>query len=269
VTRADRRRWALARHLIAATTLAVVATFGGACSAQPVERLVPEVVRTLPHDPDAFTQGLVYADGRFFESTGRYALSDLREVDPESGAAVRVRRLEPRFFAEGLALVGDRLIQLTYREGVALVYDRETFEELERFAYTGEGWGLCYDGSTLWMSDGSSTLQRRDPGTFELLGRLEVRRDGRPVPRLNELACVGDHVVANVWLTTELVRVDKANGRVDAVVDASALVPDDPRIRGNPDAVLNGVAHDPATGRWWLTGKLWPVLYEVRLVPSR
>jgi glutaminyl-peptide cyclotransferase len=259
---------ALARHLAAAAALVAVVVAAGACSAQPVVRLVPEVVRSLPHDPDAFTQGLVYADGRFYESTGRYALSDLREVDPETGAVVRSRKIEARFFAEGLALVGERLIQLTYREGVALVYDRDTFEELGRFGYAGEGWGLCYDGDVLWMSDGSSTLQRRDADTFELLGRLDVRRDGRAVPRLNELECVGEHVVANVWLTNELVRVSKADGRVDAVIDASALVPADPRIRGNADAVLNGVAHDPATGRWWLTGKLWPVLYEVRLVPA-
>lgn len=253
---------------MATAILSLVVVVAGACNAQGVARLVPEVVRTLPHDPDAFTQGLVYADGRFYESVGRYGRSDLREVDPETGSVIRARPLETRLFAEGLALVGDRLIQLTYREGVAIVYDRDTFEELERFRYPGEGWGLCYDGRVLWMSDGSSTLQRRDPVTFELLGRLDVRRDGRAVPRLNELACVGEHVVANVWTSNELVRVRKADGRVDAVIDASDLVPVDPRVRADPDAVLNGVAHDPVTGRWWLTGKLWPVLYEVRLVAA-
>ena len=118
------------------------------------------------------------------------------------------------------------------------------------------------------MSDGSSTLQRRDPATFDLLGRLDVRREGRPVPRLNELACVGEHVVANVWQTNELVRIATADGRVDAVIDATALVPDDASVRANRDAVLNGVTHDEDTGRWWLTGKLWPVLYEVELVPA-
>lgn len=236
----------------------------GACGAQEVERWVPEVVQALPHDRDAFTQGLLYADGRFFESTGRYGLSDLREVDPATGRVIRSRPLDARFFAEGLALVDDRLIQLTYREGTAFVYDRETFEEIGRFSYAGEGWGLCYDGRSLWMSDGSSSLQRRDPTTFALLGRLDVRRDGRPLARLNELACVGEHVVANVWQTNELVRIATADGRVDAVIDATGLVPDDARVRADRDAVLNGVAHDPATGRWWLTGKLWPVLYEVR-----
>ncbi len=257
------------RRALTWASLLVLAVVAGGCSAQGVERLVPAVVQVLEHDRDAFTQGLVYADGRFFESSGRYGVSDLREVDVASGAVVRRRPLEARFFAEGLALVGDQLVQLTYREGTAFVYDRETFEELGRHRYDGEGWGLCFDGSVLWMSDGSSSLQRRDPVTFALLGRLEVRRDGRPVQRLNELACVGPNVYANVWLTTEIVRIDTASGRVSAVIDAAALVPDDPLVRANRDAVLNGIAHDPETGRWWLTGKLWPVLYEVRLVPDR
>jgi glutamine cyclotransferase len=258
-------RWRRAAVWVALVALALAAS---ACSAQGVERLVPEVVRTLPHDREAFTQGLLFADGHFYESSGRYGLSDLREVDVDAGTVVRRRPLEARFFAEGLALAGDRLIQLTYREGTALVYDRDTFEEVGRFRYEGEGWGLCFDGQGLWMSDGSSTLQRRDATTFELTGRLEVRRAGQPVPRLNELECVGDHVYANVWLTTEIVRIDAGSGRVDAIVDAAALVPDDPLVRANRDAVLNGIAHDPETDRWWLTGKLWPALYEVRWVPA-
>ncbi len=255
----------LLRLLAVLTSLLLLA----ACSGQGVQRLVPEVVRTLPHDPNAFTQGLVFDGGRFFESTGRYGRSDLREVSIDDGAVVRSRPLEARFFAEGLALVDDRLIQLSYREQTALVYDLASFEEVGRFSYEGEGWGLCFDGEVLWMSDGSSSLQRRDPASFDLLGRLDVRLDGRPVQRLNELSCVGEHVMANVWLTNELVRIRKADGRVDAVIDASALVPQEAAVRLNPDAVLNGTAFDPATGRWWLTGKLWPVLYEVRWVPAR
>lgn len=249
--------------------VALLALALGGCSAQAPQRWVAVPVRTLPHDPDAFTQGLLFHQGRFYESTGRYGLSDLREVDPETGAVIRRRPLDARYFAEGLALVGDRLIQLTYREGVAIAYDLDTFDEVERFRYEGEGWGLCFDGVTLWMSDGSSALQRRDPTTFALLGRLEVRREGRALARLNELACVGGHVFANVWLSTELVRIDTRTGRVDAVIDASGLVPDDPRVRNDRDAVLNGIAHDPASDRWWLTGKLWPVLHEVRWENAR
>ncbi|MFO8149471.1 MAG: glutaminyl-peptide cyclotransferase [Trueperaceae bacterium] len=265
MTRRGPTRW---RRPAAWAALIALALAASACSAQGIERLVPEVVRTLPHDRDAFTQGLLFVDGRFYESTGRYGLSDLREVDAQTGAVVRRRPLEDRFFAEGLALAGERLIQLTYREGTALVYDRETFEEIDRFRYEGEGWGLCFDGTGLWMSDGSSSLQRRDAATFALTDRLDVRLDGRPVPRLNELECVDGHVYANVWLATEIVRIDAASGRVDAVIDAAALLPDDPALRANRDAVLNGIAHDPETGRWWLTGKLWPALYEVRWVDT-
>ncbi len=264
--RATRPAFGRAARALAASAAIALLT---ACSAADVVRWTPEVVATHPHDPNAFTQGLLFHDGRLYESTGRYGLSDVREVALESGSVVRARALDARFFAEGLARVDDRLVQLTYREGTALVYDLDTFEEVGRFTYQGEGWGLCHDGRELWMSDGSSRLQRRDPVTFELLGHVDVRRDGRAVERLNELECVGEHVIANVWLTTELVRIVKADGRVDAVIDAAALVPDDAAVRANGDAVLNGVAHDPETGRWWLTGKLWPVLYEVRFVESR
>ncbi|MBA2665735.1 MAG: glutaminyl-peptide cyclotransferase [Trueperaceae bacterium] len=244
--------------------LAVLAALVAVGCARDVATYRPVVLETRPHDPEAFTQGLVWHDGRFFESSGRYGRSDLREVDSLTGEAVRSRPLAADEFAEGLALVEDRLVQLTYREGVAHVYDRDTFEPIGRFRYDGEGWGLCYDGADLWMSDGSATLTRRDPATFEIRGRLAVTRDGRPVTRLNELACVGDEIYANVWMTTDIVRIPTRHGRVDAVIDASALVPDDPRVRADPDAVLNGVAYDPDEDRFFLTGKLWDVLYVVR-----
>jgi glutaminyl-peptide cyclotransferase len=230
-------------------------------------RSTPVVLDTWPHDPDAFTQGLVWDEGRFLESTGRYGLSDLREVDALSGEVLRRRPLDAREFGEGLALVADRLVQITYREEVAHVYDRATFEPIGRFTYRGEGWGLCFDGEVLWMSDGSDRLTRRDPSTFAVLGTVQVTRDGRGVERLNELACVDEHVYANVWLTTDVVRIRSRDGRVDAVIDASALVPDDPRVL-DPDAVLNGIAYDPDGERFFLTGKLWDVMYVVRFEPA-
>jgi glutaminyl-peptide cyclotransferase len=249
-------------------TLVLVLLSAGACAGE-VERLRPVVLEELPHDADAFTQGLVWDDGRFLESSGRYGRSDLREVDARTGEVLRARPLAPHEFAEGLALVGDRLIQLTFREGVAHVYDRDTFEPLGRFRYEGEGWGLCFDGTDLWMSDGSATLTRRDPETFAVRGRVSVTLAGEPLRRLNELACVGDDIYANVWTTTDIVRIAARDGRVRAVVDASALVPDDPRVRADPDAVLNGIAYDPEGARFFLTGKLWDVLYVIRFEPSR
>lgn len=249
-------------------SLLLAFALGGCERALVVERLTPVVLETWPHDPDAFTQGLVWDDGRFLESTGRYGRSDLREVDAETGTVVRARPLAASEFGEGLALVGERLVQLTYREGIAHVYDRASFEPFGRFRYQGEGWGLCFDGEQLWMSDGSDRLTRRDPDTFAVLGTLQVTRDGRGVQRLNELACVGEHVYANVWLSTEIVRIRSSDGRVDAVIDGSALIPDDPRVRSDPDAVLNGIAHDPTGDRYFLTGKLWDVMYVVRFDPA-
>jgi glutaminyl-peptide cyclotransferase len=252
---------------LASTLVALVLGLASCDGSVDVLLLEPIVIDTWPHDPDAFTQGLVWDDGRFLESTGRYGRSDLREVDAPSGEVVRRRPLDAREFGEGLALVGDRLVQLTYREQVAHVYDRVTFEPVGRFSYRGEGWGLCFDGAVLWMSDGSDRLTRRDPASFEVLSTLQVTRDGRGVERLNELACVDEHVYANVWLTTDIVRIRKGDGRVDAVIDASALVPDEARVVDDPNAVLNGIAHDPTGERFFLTGKLWDVMYVVRFEP--
>jgi glutaminyl-peptide cyclotransferase len=254
--------------LLALALTALLISALSACRAQEAQRLTVEVIATTPHDPQAFTQGLLLDGAVFLESTGLYGRSDLREVDRRTGAVIRARPLANRYFGEGLAQVGSRLIQLTYREGVAFVYDRASFEEIERFSYAGEGWGLCYDGTWLWMSDGSATLTRRDAATFAVTERVTVRRDGTPIERLNELACAEGKIVANVWLTNELVRIDPSSGRVEATIDASALVPSDPRLRANPDAVLNGVAYDEATGHYFLTGKLWPTMYEVRFVPA-
>lgn len=234
-----------------------------ACASAPAE-LEVVVLERLPHDSGAFTQGLLLEDGLLYESTGLYGSSSLREVDPKTGEVVRIRHLDPSLFGEGLALVEDRLIQLTWRAGTALVYDLETFEPLDSFEYDGEGWGLCFDGESLWMSDGSSTLRARDPETFEVEESLAVTRDGEPVTRLNELECVGEYIYANVWQTNEIVRVVKESGRVDAVIDAGALLSPQVRAVLSPDAVLNGIAYDPLEETFLITGKLWPAMFEVR-----
>ena len=230
----------------------------------PPERLRVQVLAVLSHDRGAFTQGLLWDNGALYESTGLYARSSLRQLDRTTGEVVRAIPLDPRLFGEGLTQVGDRLIQLTWMEGVALVYDLRTFERLGQLSYEGEGWGLCYDGERLIMSDGSSSLALRDAQTFERIGSITVILDGRPVERLNELECVGDRVYANVWQTDTILRIDARTGRVDAVIDASALLAPPDRLGAD---VLNGIAYDAEKDVFLITGKLWPRLFEVRFVP--
>lgn len=225
----------------------------------------PVVVEALPHDPLAFTQGLVLADGVFYESTGLYGESTVRIVDPATGRVIRSRSLGQEFFGEGLELVGDRLIQLTWKEGTAFVWDAETLAPLGTFSYTGEGWGLCAQEDRLVMSDGSSRLTFRDLTTFAPVGGVEVLRSGEPVERINELECVEDLVYANVWQTEEIVIIDPGTGRVVGQIDASSLLDH----LGSTDGidVLNGIAYDPEDRSFYLTGKLWPAIFQVRLTP--
>jgi len=236
-----------------------------ACRAQPTQ-LRTEIVARFPHDSNAFTEGLLAADGYLYESTGLAGHSSLREVDPDSGQVIRQRDLPRPYFGEGLALVGNKLIQLTYKAGVAFEWDRATFNPLGTLHYQGEGWGLCFDGTSLYMSNGSSTITRRNPASFAVEGKLAVRRAGAPVDNLNELECVGDSLYANVWLTDQILRIDKASGKVTAVIDASNLRASLPRLTST-DAVLNGIAYDSTKHRFLVTGKLWPTLFQVRFVP--
>jgi glutaminyl-peptide cyclotransferase len=226
-------------------------------------RLNVEILGVFPHDPGAFTQGLLWHEGWLYESTGIRGRSSLRQVDHETGAVARALALSPSNFAEGVALVGHQLIQLTWQEGIALVYDLSSFEQVGQFHYAGEGWGLCYDGQRLVMSDGSSRLTFRDAASFEIIGAVEVTLDGNPLDRLNELECVSDRVYANVWMTDRIVRVDPSSGRVDATIDASRLLA--PSERAGAD-VLNGIAYLPERDSFLVTGKLWPKLFEVRFI---
>lgn len=222
------------------------------------------VVGVYPHQTDAFTQGLVFQDGRLFESTGLYGESSLREVDLETGEVLRSLELPEHYFGEGLALTGDSLVQLTWREGEALVYDRDTFEQTGSFSYPGEGWGLCFNGEQLVMSDGSSTISFRDPQTFEVTSTLEVSFRGQPVANLNDLACAGDELFANVWLTRYLLRI-QPDGTVSNVYDLSGLLSEQEWASLDPSAeVLNGLAWNAASGTLFVTGKRWPKLFELR-----
>ena len=230
-------------------------------------RLVPRIHAEHPHDPEAFTQGLLLHENYLYESTGLNGRSSLRRVDPVSGEVLQRIDIDEQYFAEGLALVGDRLIQLTWQAGEAFVHNVESFEPLGGFTYEGQGWGLCYDGARLVMSDGGSTLEFRDAETFEPIGEVEVTLDGAAMRNLNELECVGSRVWANVWMTDMIVEIDPASGVITSVVDAARLkaaaAAESPGID-----VLNGIAHDPESGRFLLTGKLWPIVFEVDFVPA-
>ena len=216
-----------------------------------------------PHDPDAFTQGLVLVGDRLFESTGLLGQSSVREVDVSSGRPLQLRALAPDLYGEGLAAVSDRLVQLTWQNGLALWWSVDGLAPRGSVNYEGEGWGLCLAGDgRLVHSDGTNVLTFRDPSTFEVEGRVAVTRAGAPLAELNELECAPDGVWANVWRSEQIVRIDPASGAVTATVDAAGLGPPD----AQPDDVLNGIARRP-DGTWLLTGKRWPTLYEVRFVP--
>lgn len=232
---------------------------------QPVEplRLEPKVLAAYPHDPEAYTQGLIWLDGHLYESTGHYTRSTLRRVDLETGEVEQSVALPPDFFGEGLAAVGDRLIQLTWREQTALVWDVESLEQTGELSYLGEGWGLCYDGQRLFMSNGSAFLSVRDPETLRETSRLRVTLSGRPIARLNELECAEGWIYANVYQSDSLLRIDGDTGAVRAVIDASGLLTATEREGLD---VLNGIAYNADSGRFYLTGKLWPRLFEVIFV---
>lgn len=231
--------------------------------------LTYQVISTRPHDDQAFTQGLELDNGQLFESTGSPGYTPLntttiRELDPESGEVLRSRDFGREYFGEGLTIVDDTLIQLTWQAEVAYLFDRNTFESTGTFPYEGEGWGLCYDGTNLMMSDGSSTLYKRDPTTFAVIDTVTVTRAGREVALLNELECVGDAVWANVWHSDEIVKIDPRNGAVLEVLDLTDLAV--PFRAENAEFVLNGITYDPSTDRFLVTGKNWSQLYEIALV---
>ncbi len=231
----------------------------------PAERLRVRVLATYPHDRRAFTQGLVWHHGVLYESTGQYGASSVRRVAPRTGEVRALWQLDAGLFGEGLALVDDRLIQLTWQAGMAWVYDLATLQPLEVMTYGGEGWGLAWDGERLVTSDGSSRLSFRDPRTFAVLSTVEVALEGQPLSLLNELEFVAGALWANVWSSEQIVCIDPASGVVTAVVDASGLL--EPGQRQHVD-VLNGIAWDPVSETFWITGKYWPTMFQVVFEPA-
>jgi len=263
----SRRPYAGSLPVAVAILLMVVA---GVCAKSAKRPLPPpsfrlKVVHTYPHDARAFTQGLLFLDGKLYESTGLLARSSIRRVDLASGQVEQVQALPAGLFGEGLALVGQRLFQLTWKNHKVLVWDLSTLNKVAEFAYDGEGWGLCFDGRSLVMSDGSDTLAWRDPGTFAKKREVRVRMAGRPLANLNELECTGSVIYANVWQDNHIARIDAKTGEVTGWIDASGLL--DPSEAAQAD-VLNGIAAMANTRHLLVTGKLWPRLFEVEVVPA-
>lgn len=223
-----------------------------------------EIVNELPHSTSDYTQGFEYADGLFWESTGGYGSSELKCYNPLTGEAKSVVALSKSYFGEGMTLLGQRVYQLTWRKGKAFVYDKATLRKLDEFDYEGEGWGLATDGKVLYMSDGTDKITLRDPKTFKEVGSLSVTIGRRKATNLNELEWINGEIWANVYLTNQIYRIDPATGRVVGIVELEGMQsPQD--VSFNTD-VLNGIAHDPATGRIWLTGKNWNKIYQVEIV---
>ena len=208
--------------------------------------------------------GCVLHEGHLYESSGQYGMSSLRRVEAQTGEVLAEVPLDSVYFAEGLARVGSELVQLTWKAGVALVYDLETLELTRTHTYSGEGWGLCFDGSSLFMSNGSSTLLQRDPTTFEITAEIEVRANDFPLHQLNELECVGDHIFANVYQTDRIVRIDKFTGEVTGEINGADLAVPGGRPLDS-GAVLNGIAFVEETQTFLVTGKLWARVLAIRL----
>jgi glutamine cyclotransferase len=239
-----------------------------AAGASAKEKGIPtygfELVKTYPHDKTAFSQGIVFDEGQFYESTGEYGSSTIRRVELATGKVLDNIDLHRDIFGEGLALIGDELYQLTWVNGFAFVRDKKTLREKRRLRYQGEGWGLTFDGTHAIMSNGSATLQFLDPKTFRVMREVTVKMNDQPLKELNELEYIDGEVWANVWHQDGLARIDPKTGQVVGWVNLSKLWP----AKEWPDIehCLNGIAYDPKDKRLFVTGKFWPKLYEIRVV---
>jgi glutamine cyclotransferase len=251
--------------------------FGLASCAQPAPAPAPaapsgeeppvygyRVVRSYPHDTGAFTEGLFWLDGRLYESTGNIGESDIREVNLEDGRVVRRVAIPPGLFGEGIVNWGNEIISLTWQDGVGFRWDRATFRQTGRWTYRGEGWALTQDGRNIIMTDGTPAIRFLDPATLQERRRITVTAAGQPVARLNEIEYVRGEILANVWMTSRIARIDPANGRVTGWIDLAPLA--EQHMTSDPDAVLNGIAYDAERDRLFVTGKNWPRLYEIDLV---
>jgi len=223
-----------------------------------------KIVHVFPHDPTAFTQGLAYRDGFLYEGTGLNGQSSLRKVHLETGEVVQEVNLTPEFFGEGITILKNQILQLTWTSQTGFVYDASDFRLLRRFSYPGEGWGLATDGHDIFMSDGTAEIRVLDAGTLAEKRRLKIRDGATAIDQLNELEFVDGELFANVWQTDRIARISPHTGRVVGWIDLKGLL--SPMYRRDENAVLNGIAYDAAGKRLFVTGKLWPSIFQIRLV---
>ena len=224
------------------------------------------VIKTYPHDRTAFTQGFEFRDSVFYEGTGLVGRSSLRKVNPDTGQVLERYDVPQPFFGEGITVLNGKIFELTWQTQTGFIYDKATFKVLASFNYPGEGWGLTNDGKQIYMSDGSSQIRIWDPATLKEVRRITVKDGARDITNLNELEFVKGEIYANVWQTDRIARISPADGKVLGWIDLSGILPkaDHPE----PDAVLNGIAYDAASDRLFITGKLWPKIFEIKLVPA-
>jgi glutamine cyclotransferase len=260
LTATGKVKLAIAAALAAAAAVVAISTQVDTADGRGAPNV--EVVAAYPHDENAFTQGLVVHAGRLLEGTGQYGSSTLRRVELETGRVERLVPLGNAYFGEGITVLDGRVYQLTWHNGIAFVYDAETFALERTLSYAGEGWGLTTDGSRLILSDGSAALRFLEPGTFAVAKQITVRDNGLPIERLNELEYVDGEIWANVWYDDRIVRISPESGEVLGWIDLSSLYSSSERSR---DDVLNGIAYDAEAGRLFVTGKNWPQLFEIEV----
>jgi glutamine cyclotransferase len=252
---------------LTAATIILTALLPGSPAQAEVPVYAYEVVNTYPHDASAFTEGLFYLNGFLYESTGLERQSSIRKVKLETGEVVQKIDVPPEYFGEGIVNWKQHLVSLTWKSEVGFVYDLQTFKLQRRFSYSGEGWALTQDGKRLIMSDGTPDLRFLDPQTLKETGRITVTYQGKPLARVNELEWVRGRIYANVWETNMMIMIDPATGEITGVVNLAGLLSASDRLAG-PDSVLNGIAYDAGNGRLFVTGKNWPKLFEIRVLPA-
>ena len=256
-----RSAFAMFLGLAACTEAPAPSQAPAAAAAQEPPVQAVRVVRAYPHDPDAFTQGLIWLDGKLYESTGLVGRSTLREVDLETGRVLRRQDIPAGLFGEGITDWGNEILSITWQDNVGFRWDRRTFRQTGTFNYSHEGWGLTQDGRHVILSDGTDVLRFLDPTTLREVRRIAVTSAGQPVHRLNELEYVNGEILANVWMSPRIARIDPATGRVTGWLDLAPIV--EQTARGDGDNVLNGIAYDRAGNRLFVTGKNWAQLYEI------